>query len=143
PVLNGLQVFQRLKTLSPEIKTIFLSDYHVPSEFLGFLPGVAHEDVIVRPITEDTFVPVLLNKIRTHRNALVLSNNRLLPVSSNNLEMGVPEFWNHILQIGSRDPDIVGNSDRLVSAQENALSYNRRSDSCITGNPFVDTVHHT
>ncbi|MGI0012454.1 MAG: response regulator [Nitrososphaera sp.] len=84
PVLNGLQVFQRLKTLSPEIKTIFLSDYHVPSEFLGFLPGVGHEDVIVRPITEDTFVPVLLNKIRTHRNALVLSNNRLLPVSSNN-----------------------------------------------------------
>jgi len=71
PVLNGLQVFQQLRILSPEIRTIFLSDCRVPSEFLCLLPGVGQEDVIVRPITETKFVPVLLNKIQAKRNSHV------------------------------------------------------------------------
>ncbi len=71
PVVNGLQVFQQLRLLSPEIRTIFLSDCRVPSEFLCFLPGVRQEDVIVRPITETKFVPVLLNKVQAKRNSHV------------------------------------------------------------------------
>ena len=56
PGLNGLQLFYRIKSLSPNSKTMFVSALDVAEELVSILPGVKYDDVIKKPIKREHFI---------------------------------------------------------------------------------------
>jgi two-component system response regulator ChvI len=56
PRLNGLQLFNKLKTLSPQIKVIFCSALEIAEELTSLLPEVKYDYIIKKPIERDHFV---------------------------------------------------------------------------------------
>src|SRR5918999_25779 len=64
PRLNGLQLFYKMKTLSPKIKIMFSSALDVAEEVVGILPGMKYDDIIKKPVAREYFV----NKINSAVN---------------------------------------------------------------------------
>jgi DNA-binding NtrC family response regulator len=54
--INGLQLYQRMKTINPECKAIFVSCLEVPGEVAGILPGTRSQDIIQKPVSQKQFV---------------------------------------------------------------------------------------
>jgi two-component system, OmpR family, response regulator ChvI len=68
PRINGLQLFQRIKTLSPKIKIMFISALDVAEELRSILPDIKNGDILKKPIEREYFISKInsaLNKI-TH-----------------------------------------------------------------------------
>jgi two-component system response regulator ChvI len=64
PRLNGLQLFYKMKTLSPKIKIMFSSALDVAEEVVGILPGMKYDDIIKKPVEREYFI----NKINSAVN---------------------------------------------------------------------------
>src|SRR5918992_205723 len=64
PRLNGLQLFYKMKALSPKIKIMFSSALDVAEEVVGILPGMKYDDIIKKPVAREYFV----NKINSAVN---------------------------------------------------------------------------
>jgi CheY-like chemotaxis protein len=64
PRLNGLQLFYKMKTLSPKIKIMFSSALDVAEEVVGILPGMKYDDIIKKPVAREYFI----NKINSAVN---------------------------------------------------------------------------
>ena len=64
PRLNGLQLFYKIKKLSPKIKIMFSSALDVAEEVVGILPGMKYDDIIKKPVAREYFV----NKINSAVN---------------------------------------------------------------------------
>jgi two-component system response regulator ChvI len=71
PKLNGLQLFYRIKTLSPKTKIMFCSALDIGEELVSILPDVKYSDILKKPLKRDYFI----SKINS-----VLKNNN--PVHS-------------------------------------------------------------
>jgi CheY-like chemotaxis protein len=56
PNLNGLQLYYRLKTKSPNIKILFVSALDAAQEMVSILPGIGLDDVIRKPVDNDQFL---------------------------------------------------------------------------------------
>src|SRR5918999_1920429 len=56
PRLNGLQLFYKIKTLSPKIKVMFCSALDVAEEVVSILPGMKYDDIIKKPVQREYFV---------------------------------------------------------------------------------------
>ena len=56
PRLNGLQLFYKIKTLSPKIKVVFCSALDVAEEVVSILPGMKYDDIIKKPVQREYFV---------------------------------------------------------------------------------------
>jgi CheY-like chemotaxis protein len=56
PRLNGLQLFYRIKTLSPKIKVVFCSALDVAEELTSTLPDMKYDDIIKKPVEREYFV---------------------------------------------------------------------------------------
>ena len=56
PNLNGLQLYYRLKTKSPNIKILFVSALDAAQEMVSILPGIGLNDVIRKPVDNDQFL---------------------------------------------------------------------------------------
>lgn len=56
PTMNGLQLYQRLKTVDPHIKVIFLSALDATDELVSVLDGVKSVDVLRKPIDKKHFI---------------------------------------------------------------------------------------
>jgi CheY-like chemotaxis protein len=56
PKLNGLQLFYRLKSLSPNIKIVFISALDAAEELVSILPGVSYGDIIKKPVRREQFI---------------------------------------------------------------------------------------
>jgi two-component system, OmpR family, response regulator ChvI len=71
--LNGLQLFYRIKAISPNIKIIFLSALDIAKELTSILPGVKYDDIIKKPVTREYFVSKInsvLNNSTGHFDSL-------------------------------------------------------------------------
>ncbi|MDQ3902040.1 MAG: response regulator [Thermoproteota archaeon] len=66
PGLNGLQLFYRIRAISPNIKIMFCSALDIAEELVSILPGITYSDIIKKPLKSEYF----LSKISS-----VLNNN--------------------------------------------------------------------
>jgi CheY-like chemotaxis protein len=64
PRLNGLQLFYKMKTLSPKIKIMFCSALDIAQELTSILPGIEHDHIIRKPVERQYFI----NKINSALN---------------------------------------------------------------------------
>jgi two-component system, OmpR family, response regulator ChvI len=74
PRLNGLQLFYKIKTLSPNTKIMFCSALDIAEEIASILPDIKYNDIIKKPIKREYFVSkinsVLNNNSTVHFNSL-------------------------------------------------------------------------
>ena len=56
PGLNGLQLYYRLKAISPDIKVLFVSALDAAQEMISILPGVKLDDVVKKPVDKEQFL---------------------------------------------------------------------------------------
>ena len=61
PKLNGLQLFYKMKTLSPKIKVMFCSALDIAQELTSILPDIEHDHIIRKPVEREYFI----NKINS------------------------------------------------------------------------------
>src|ERR671918_606354 len=64
PRLNGLQLFYRIKAISPKIKIMFSSALDVAEEVVSILPDMKYDDIIKKPVEMEYF----MNKINSALN---------------------------------------------------------------------------
>jgi DNA-binding response OmpR family regulator len=64
PRLNGLQLFYKIKTLSPQIKIVFCSALDMAQELVSILPDMSYDYIIKKPVEREYFV----NKINSVLN---------------------------------------------------------------------------
>jgi two-component system, OmpR family, response regulator ChvI len=64
PKLNGLQLFYKMKTLSPKIKIMFCSALEIAEELTSVLPDIEHNHIIKKPVERE----YLINKISSALN---------------------------------------------------------------------------
>jgi two-component system response regulator ChvI len=56
PRLNGLQLFNTIKTLSPDTKIMFCSALDVAEELVSILPDIEHDCIIRKPVERQYFI---------------------------------------------------------------------------------------
>ena len=56
PGLNGLQLFYRIKAISPNIKIMFCSALDIAEELVSILPGITYNHIIKKPVQAEHFV---------------------------------------------------------------------------------------
>ncbi len=70
PRLNGLQLFHKMKKLSPKIKVMFCSALDVAEELTSILPDIKYDDIIKKPVEGQYFVHKInsaLNRSTDHQ----------------------------------------------------------------------------
>jgi CheY-like chemotaxis protein len=66
PRINGLQLFHRIKTLSPKIKIMFISALDIAEELTSILPDMKHDDVIKKPVERKYFISKINSALQEH-----------------------------------------------------------------------------
>jgi two-component system, OmpR family, response regulator ChvI len=61
PRLNGLQLFYKIRTLSPQIKIMFCSALEMAEELTSILPDISYDFIIRKPVERES----LVNKINS------------------------------------------------------------------------------
>ena len=56
PRLNGLQLFYRIKAISPGTKIMFVSALDIAEELTSILPNIKYDDIIKKPLKREYFV---------------------------------------------------------------------------------------
>jgi CheY-like chemotaxis protein len=59
PKLNGLQLFHKMKALSPKIKIMFCSALDIAQEVASVLPDIEHEHFIRKPVEREHFINMI------------------------------------------------------------------------------------
>jgi CheY-like chemotaxis protein len=66
PRINGLQLFHRIKTLSPKIKIMFISALDIAEELTSILPDTKHDDIIKKPVERKYFISKINSALQEH-----------------------------------------------------------------------------
>ena len=66
PRLNGLQLFYRIKAISPATKIMFVSALDIAEELTSMLPDIKYEDIIKKPVEREYFISKI-NSVLNHR----------------------------------------------------------------------------
>ena len=56
PNMNGIRLFNKLKSLPPHIKIVFFSALDAAKELVSLLPEVNYEHILQKPATREQFV---------------------------------------------------------------------------------------
>ena len=56
PKMNGIQLFNKLKSLAPHIKIVFFSALDAAKELVSLLPEINYEHILQKPATREQFV---------------------------------------------------------------------------------------
>jgi two-component system response regulator ChvI len=64
PKLNGIQLFYRLKTITHNVKIMFLSALDAAEELISILPGVKYDDIIKKPVRNEELVARVAQKLK-------------------------------------------------------------------------------
>ena len=64
PKLNGIQLFYRLKAVTPDVRIMFLSALDAAEELISILPGVKYDDIIKKPVCNDELVARVAEKLK-------------------------------------------------------------------------------
>src|ERR671919_280712 len=73
PGLNGLQLFYRIKAISPNTKIMFCSALDIAEELVSILPDIKYNDIIKKPVKREYLVSKInsvLNNSTVHFNSL-------------------------------------------------------------------------
>ncbi len=65
PTINGIQLYQIMKIIDLNIKTLFISALDAVNEIEGILPGIKAEDIIKKPFNIDEFYSKVNDKINS------------------------------------------------------------------------------
>ncbi|MDQ3837312.1 MAG: response regulator, partial [Thermoproteota archaeon] len=65
PRLNGLQLFSRIKAISPATKVMFASALDIEEELVSVLPNITHKDIMKKPMERE----YLIQKISSALNS--------------------------------------------------------------------------
>ncbi len=68
PRLNGLQLFNTIKKLSPKIKVVFCSALDVAEELTSILPDIKYDDIIKKPVEREYFVSKINSALNNSTN---------------------------------------------------------------------------
>jgi CheY-like chemotaxis protein/class 3 adenylate cyclase len=66
PRLNGLQLFYRIKAISPNTKIMFCSALDIADELVSILPDIKHNHIIKKPIKREHFVSKINSMLNTN-----------------------------------------------------------------------------
>ena len=66
PRLNGLQLFYRIKTISPNTKIMFCSALDIAEELTSILPDITHNHIIRKPLKREYFVTKINSMLGTN-----------------------------------------------------------------------------
>ena len=75
PGLNGLQLFYKIRTLSPNTKIMFLSALDITEELVSILPGVNVDDFVKKPIAREYFVTKIRAALQINAENNIASRN--------------------------------------------------------------------
>jgi two-component system response regulator ChvI len=56
PGLNGLQLFYKIKTISPNTQIMFISALDIAEELISILPDIKYDDILKKPVKREYFV---------------------------------------------------------------------------------------
>jgi CheY-like chemotaxis protein len=56
PRLNGLKLFNTIKTLSPDTKIMFVSALDMAKELTTIFPDIEHDYIIRKPVEREYFI---------------------------------------------------------------------------------------
>ena len=56
PRLNGLQLFYRIKAISPNTKIMFCSALDIAEELTSILPDITHNHILKKPLKREHFI---------------------------------------------------------------------------------------
>jgi DNA-binding response OmpR family regulator len=56
PKLNGLQLFNMIKSLSPHTKIMFCSALDIAEELVSILPDIKYDHIIKKPVEREYFI---------------------------------------------------------------------------------------
>lgn len=65
PRLNGLQLFYRIKAISPATKIMFMSALDIAEELTSILPDIKYDDIIKKPLKREYFVSKINSVLST------------------------------------------------------------------------------
>jgi response regulator RpfG family c-di-GMP phosphodiesterase len=66
PRLNGLQLFYKIKTLSPNTKIMFCSALDIAEELVSILPDIKYNNIIKKPIKREYFISKINSVLNTN-----------------------------------------------------------------------------
>jgi CheY-like chemotaxis protein/predicted transcriptional regulator len=69
--INGLQLYQAIKSVDPSARVMFLSALDAVEELTSILPGVTTRDIIRKPVSQDAFVKMVKEMMEQEPAALV------------------------------------------------------------------------
>jgi two-component system, OmpR family, response regulator ChvI len=64
--LNGLQLFYRIKAISPNTKIMFCSALDIAEELTSILPGITYNHIIRKPLKREYFVAKINSMLGTN-----------------------------------------------------------------------------
>jgi DNA-binding response OmpR family regulator len=65
PIINGLQLYQRLKAVDQYISVIFVSALEATDELVSILDGVTTGNIIRKPIDKEHFIQMVKTNIES------------------------------------------------------------------------------
>jgi two-component system, OmpR family, response regulator ChvI len=63
PDINGIQLYQKLKSINKDIRVMFVSALDAADEILSVFPEIKDSDIIKKPTNKDQFVNKVKNAI--------------------------------------------------------------------------------
>ncbi|MDQ3868073.1 MAG: response regulator [Thermoproteota archaeon] len=66
PKLNGLQLFHKMKAVSPNMKIMFCSALDIAQEVASVLPDTEHENFIRKPVEREHFINKVNSALSKH-----------------------------------------------------------------------------
>jgi two-component system, OmpR family, response regulator ChvI len=79
PRLNGLQLFNRIRAISPSIKIVFCSALDIAEELVSVLPGLSYDNIMKKPLRREDFI----NKINSILDTNIANNSDRYDTSKN------------------------------------------------------------
>jgi two-component system response regulator ChvI len=83
PRLNGLQLFYRIKAVSPDTTIMFCSALDIAEELVSILPGITHAHILKKPLRRGDFISRIKAAVATNNNNN--NNNNHQPLHSDGL----------------------------------------------------------
>jgi DNA-binding response OmpR family regulator len=69
PGLNGLQLFYRIRAISPSTGIIFCSALDIADELISILPGITYDHLFKKPMAKEDFIKKINSILYTDNNA--------------------------------------------------------------------------
>ena len=77
PRMNGVQLYQKLKSIDQDVKVIFLTALDAADELVSILPDMKKSDIIKKPISAENFINVIERALNSPHPISYVHKNHL------------------------------------------------------------------